>query len=77
MHIYVYETESLLRTDFQMNPFTELDLIVFPQFWNSGGGHWFCIAIDIRIKTIVVYDSLYEDRRARAMYRVSSLLVLR
>ena len=60
----------------QVNVF-ELDMLIFPQWWPSHGGHWFCIAVDFRRKFINIYDSFVDERRVKAVYRVRIQVPLR
>ena len=46
-----------------------LDMLVIPYFWKEAH-HWVCAVVDMRERTIAVYDSLKEPRRRKALYRV-------
>lgn len=45
-------------------------MLVIPYFWKAHS-HFVCVVIDMREKTIAVYDSLYTKRRSSVLYNVS------
>ncbi|KAI0705560.1 hypothetical protein C8Q76DRAFT_819788 [Earliella scabrosa] len=45
-----------------------MDMLVIPYFWKEAH-HWVCAVVDMRERTIAVYDSLKEPRRRKALYR--------
>ncbi|KAI0710967.1 Ulp1 protease family, C-terminal catalytic domain-containing protein [Earliella scabrosa] len=45
----------------------ELHLLIVPMFWKDDS-HWLCAIVDMREKTIVIYDSIRKLGRAKAAY---------